>query len=335
MPRRYEFAPGLALSVEGRRAVFRHFDAEYGAADSAAASAAADVEIRFGAPASNGSQVVLRGGHKSVRWNVRLAPPESEPLRASIRLAGRPRSFALSLVQGYVVEPLVSVAAARRGRVLLPAAAFSDDGRALILMGRSRSGKSSLAVLALSAGRMLLGDDQVMLEEPRHCRPFPRRLRLYPDVRRTAPAAHAALSSRRRRGLDVRRAAEVISRGYVRPPIRVQATELGLAARSPLRISRVVLVERGGSARDVAVGSLESSAVVEAGVALLAEQRAKLRAAADESWNRALAAAAEAEAVILREVLEGVPAERLSLPAAWDAAQAIGALAERFRLGTA
>ncbi|MEO5577371.1 MAG: hypothetical protein ABIR67_11120 [Gaiellaceae bacterium] len=234
-----------------------------------------------------------------------------------------------------MVEPLISVAAARRGLVLLPAAAFSEDGGAVIVMGRSRSGKSSLAFLALSSGRMLLGDDQVLLEAPRGCRPFPRRLRLYPDVRRTAPAAHAALSSRRRRGLQLRWAADALSRGYVRPPIRVEATEVGLAARSPLAIGRVVLIERGGSGRELSVAPLERGAVVEAGIALLAEQRAKLRTVADERWSGALAAAAEAEEVTLHQVLQGVPAERVGLPAAWDAAQAVGALAEHFRLGMA
>jgi hypothetical protein len=334
MPCRYEFSPGLALAVDGSRAVLAHFDAEYGVA-SAAVSGPVDVEVRFEPPPSNGPATILEGGHKTVRWHVGLAPPENEPLRAWIRLGGRPRSFGLSLVQGYFVEPLVSVAAAHRGYVLLPAAAFVDDGSALILMGRSRSGKSTLAALALAVGRRVLGDDQVLLEEPRRCRAFPRRLRLYPDLRRTAPRAYAALTSRSRHGLNVRRAGEAVSRGYVRPPIRVQATELGLAAPSPFPIGRVVLLERGGPGRELSVERLDTGAVVEAGAALLAEQRSELRAAADENWGRALAAVTEREATTFRRLLDGVRAERITLPAAWDSARAIAALAERFRLGRA
>jgi hypothetical protein len=333
--RHYEFAPGLALSLEGSGAVLRHFDAEYGRAGSTGLRGAADVEVSFEASVSNGPYCKLRGSHKTVSWDVALGSAESEPLRASIRLAGRPRSFGLSLVQGYIVEPLISIAAARRRLVLLPAAAFSDDGTALILMGRSRSGKSSLAVHALSAGRLLLGDDQVLLQEPRGCRPFPRRLRLYPDIRETAPAAHAALSRGSRLGLDVRRALDAVSRGNVRPPVRIQATELGLTARSPLPISGVALIERGGSGREVSAEPLRLSAAVEAGTALLAEQRAHLAVADDRNWSRALAAAADAEKERISEILEGVPAERLVLPATWDAARAISALADRFRLVTA
>jgi hypothetical protein len=312
--------------------VYAHFDAEYAPAASVAESSPADVEVRFEASASVSSGRILRGGHKSVRWHVNLAPPEREPLRASVRLRGRPRSFGISLIQGYVVEPLVSLAAARRGRVLLPAAAFSENGSALILLGRSRSGKSSLAVHALSSGRVLLGDDQVLLEEPRRCRPFPRRLRLYADVRHTAPASHTALSPRSRLSLQVLRVADALSGGYVRPPIRVQATELGRAGSSPLPIGRVVLIERGGSGRELSVNRLDAGALVDAGVALLAEQRAQLQATADESWDRAVRAAGKAEELTLRNVLGGVPAEQISVPRAWNAARAIGALAERFRL---
>ena len=327
---RYEFAPGLALSLQGRRVAVGHFDAEYASGGAVAPSGPVAVEVSVGA-ASQETRASFGGGHKSVRWEVGLSAPDSDPIRAVIGLAGRPRSFGLSLIQGYVVEPLLSFAAARRGRVLLPAAGFSTDGGALVVMGRSRSGKSSVATLALVAGRLLLGDDQVLLEEPRGCRPFPRRLRVYPDLRRTAPAAYAALPARSRRQLRVLSAVDVLSRGYVRPPVRVQASQLGRLARLSSPIARVVLVERT-TVRDVSVAALEPDDAVEAGVALLAEQRAVLRSANDPAWTRALSETSEAEAATLRRALDPVPGERISLPATWDAARAIRALAERLGL---
>jgi hypothetical protein len=331
MVRRYEFAPGLALSVEGNRAVVRHFDAEYASAVSVAPSGPVTVEVRFGA-AAHGVGERLRGGHKTVRWQIRLSSPDTDPIRAAITLAGRPRSFGLSLVQGYVVEPLLSIAAARRGRVLLPAAAFSEGDRTLVIMGRSRSGKSSVATLALVAGRTLHGDDQVLLEEPCGCRPFPRRLRVYPDLRRTVPSAHAALSAGNVRKLTLLGIVDAVSRGYVRPPLRVQPAELGRVAHSSSPIARVVFVERAHSTRELSVAALEPDAVVKAGVALLEEQRAMLGRVTDRAWAGALAEAAEAETLTLRRALDRVPAERISVPETWGAERAIGALAERLGL---
>jgi hypothetical protein len=94
----YEFAPGLALSVQGAGAV-DHFDAEYAPARSVAPSGRIAVEVRVGIGPEE-AQPTIRGGHKSVRWEVGLSSPDRDPLRATIRLRGVPHSFALSLVQG-------------------------------------------------------------------------------------------------------------------------------------------------------------------------------------------------------------------------------------------
>jgi hypothetical protein len=66
-----------------------------------------------------------------------------------------------------VVEDLVSVALAwmlaPRARYLVHGAAIARDGRAFLVLGGSRAGKSTLAAGALEAGWAVLSDDQVIL----------------------------------------------------------------------------------------------------------------------------------------------------------------------------
>src|SRR5215210_4284216 len=121
---RYRFRPELHLRVSGDRAALRHFDAEYGEAAVPDDGAPPAAEVRFTRRLRGGT--TSKGGHKTVRWLVGRSEPDAAPLRADVELRGAPRSFGLSLVQGYFVEPLVSVAAARAGYVLLPAAATGD-----------------------------------------------------------------------------------------------------------------------------------------------------------------------------------------------------------------
>jgi hypothetical protein len=66
-----------------------------------------------------------------------------------------------------VVEGLVAVALAwilaPRARYLVHGAAVARDGAALLVLGESRAGKSTLAAAALEAGWAVLSDDQVVL----------------------------------------------------------------------------------------------------------------------------------------------------------------------------
>ncbi|MGH3033299.1 MAG: hypothetical protein ACRDON_01920 [Gaiellaceae bacterium] len=328
---RYRFAPGLVLEVRGNRGVVRHFHSEYGSV-AVEPAGRVPVEVEFTAAAHSAGWIAVRGGHKTVRWEVAVAELDGESIRASIRLGGRPRTFALSLVQGYFVEPLLSVAAAHRGYVLLPSAALEEDGGALLLMGRSRSGKSSLSVRGLVGGRRVLGDDQVLLDVTGRCWPFPRRLRFYPDLARTAPGAYARLPRASRAALRLRRLGELLSGGYVRPPVRVRSDELGAGpGHDPLAVSRVVVIERAAGLERFRSAEIDSRSAVAQANELLEEQRAKLRSGA-EAWAEALDRTAEREALTLRQALADVPVERLSVPAHWDAVRALAALAERLRL---
>src|SRR5215213_1809452 len=150
-------APGIAMRIHGDDATLRHFRAEYAAAIMASPIAPLDVEIAFvKAVGSEGS--LLHGRHKTVEWDVQLIAGDEGPIRSAIAAVGVPRSFVLSLVQGYHVETLLALRAVERGAVLLPAAAFRTERGVTLLAGRSRSGKSTLAAIALTAGLPVFGD---------------------------------------------------------------------------------------------------------------------------------------------------------------------------------
>jgi hypothetical protein len=288
------------------------------------------VDISFdAAPETFQSSAVTEGGHKTARWRVALSPADATPLRAFIELRGRPRWFGLSLVQGYFVEPLLSIVAARSGHVLLPGAALAVEGTALVVMGRSGVGKSSLCARAISAGRQVLGDDQVLLHASARVWPFPRRMRVYPDLSRTAPAAYSLLSPRTRAALALRRVVRLLTRGYVAPSCAVDPSELGAAGlANSLDIGRIVVVERTGD-DDLRTEEVGASLAVDDALALLEEQRARLRAVEDSGWAIAFRRTREHERATLQDALTGKPIERVLLPRAWEAPRAVEALAKR------
>jgi hypothetical protein len=324
--RRFAFREDLQLRVIGGSAVLNHFDAEYGPAAAPDDDSRPDVEVRFARPVASG-RATIRGGHKTARWRVGLGAPTDQPLALSIALEGRPRSFGLSLVQGYFVEPLLSVAAARTGAVLLPAAGIIGDEGATVLMGRSRSGKSSVTVRALADGKPTLGDDQILLDGSGRCSAFPRRLRFYSDLPQTAPAAYARLRAATRFALRARRLVRALTRGYVAPPVRVSAAELGTYAREPFPAARILLVERAAAVERLTSTAADAASAVAFALMLIDEQRARLNDATGAAWALALNDAHESEARTLRAAFEGRIIRHIALPKSWDAVRTIDLLA--------
>lgn len=314
----FAFAHGLGLAVTGPGWLVAQFALEYAGAETGHGPADVEITLAGRTPA----HPAIRDRYKSVSWAVSLSDPDAAPLRAEIALGGRPRSFARSLVQGYFVEPLLSLAAARRGMVLLPAAALELDGEALVVMGRSRSGKSTLVARAAARGTATLGDDQVIVGPGARCSSFPRRTRLYPDLRRTAPGAYRGLPRGSRAALLARAVVRRLSGGYVAPSLAVQ---LRMRAAATLPIGRAVLIEREGTADAVESAPLARDDAVEAALAILAEQRGRLARA--PGWEEAAAAAADKERGLLRDALAEVPVERIRIPDRWPAEDAVPALA--------
>jgi hypothetical protein len=318
----------LRLEIQGSPRTLRHYRAEYGAV-MAGRDRPPDLVVSFrrrlaGAPA-------LQGGHKGLRWRIHLSQPSSRPLEATIALDGEPRTFGLSLLQGYVIEPLLALLATASDNVLLPAAAIDVDSHALVLLGRSRSGKSSLTALAAAAAFPVLGDDHVVVRGDGVCSPFPRRLRIYPDIRRTAPGAYAVLRRSDRARLRSLALVRTATRGAVAPPLRVPIDALGLRS-SPLPLGRVVVVERR-PAPELASVEIDREELVDVAAAILHEQRRALEGLRDAAWLECLGRTRAAETAILRRAFAGCDAAtRLVVPDDWEAAHAVTRVAAQLAL---
>jgi hypothetical protein len=327
----YAFGPAVRLGLDGAARARGHFDREYGPA---ATGENADVEarVRFMLRPPTGAGA---GGHKTARWRVTLSDPEDRPLRAGIQIGGGPPSFALSLVQGYYVEPLVGVALARAGFVALPSAAVAGGGGALVIMGRSRSGKSSVSVRQLAAGCALLGDDQIVIGPDGGCWAYPRRLRVYPDICDTAPEAWPRLRPATRRTLLAREAVRRVTRGYVAPSLAVPATEIGPPAPRGRHPAVGLLVVTRGESGALTESRRDAAWAAAQARGLLAAQRERLSALAGPRWSAALSDAVACEGAVLSGWLETVDITELTIPRDWDARTSVGALAARVadRLG--
>lgn len=322
--REYAFGPDVALRMRAPALALRHFDAEFGPVQ-AKSQPQVEVDLRFGRGRRlSGSR---KGGHKTVAWHVATAPPDCALLRASIEIAGGPPSFALSLIQGYVVEPLVSFALARAGFVALPSAAVEVAGAAVVLMGRSRSGKSTLSVRALARGRSVLGDDQVILDRTDRCWPYPRRLRVYPDIRVTAPAAWSRLPARTRSVLIARRIVKRLSWGYVAPSLPIAPTEFQAGApRSPMPVGRLVVIERVAGLGGLERAERDSAWAVQEARDILTDQRRAFVRLVGPQWEGYLASVVRMEEQTLNAAWARLPIQQLRVPAHWPAARAVSEL---------
>jgi hypothetical protein len=325
----FAFLDDLSLEVHGDERALAHFRAEYGAVR-ADPGGEANLVVSFGATSSHSR--CFEAGYRSLRWRVALDEIEDGPLRATIDLRGAPRNFGLSLLQGYVVEPLLGLLAPATGHILLPAAALATEDGALLLLGRSRSGKSSLVARAAATGTAVLGDDHVLVGVD-GCRAFPRRLRLYPDIAETAPAARAALPARTRAQLRVLGFVRTATGGAVAPPVRVPIETLGAVLRDPLPLARAVVLERREVPRLVAE-ALSRDELVETAVSVLREQRRALERVEEARWHEHLESVLAHEKSLLHAAFAQTAAiARLAVPTRLPAGESVAAIAAELAAG--
>jgi hypothetical protein len=330
----YRFGPGLTVSIRGERRARAYFRAEYGSAALAESSEIPLVEavigahVRATAEAASGEPELL-GAHKLARWRASVPiSPEVDTMRVAVAVRG---PLGLALVQSRVIEPLVSLAAVRAGSVLLPGAGIAQGDRTLLLLGRSRSGKTSLAARALAAGLRVLGDDQVIINADRECLPFPRRLRLYPDLSLTAPAAFAALRPSVRTRLAALGRVNALTRGFVAPPVSVSPSAIGADVDGPvgLLIGEVVVVRR---ARVDALTLQHINAeelAAETDDVVMGQRSEIFKVPGVRAAYETLLAH---ERAIISCALAAAPARRVLVPDSWTSEQAVGALARELQL---
>jgi hypothetical protein len=316
--------------VTADEGLLRHFRAEYGAPD---ATRPVRVSVSIDNRLPDDAVVDLQGGHKTTSWSVSLGRADADPLRAVLALRGRPRWFGVSLIQGFIVEPLISVAAAIGGHALLPAAAIAEEGGALLLIGRSRSGKSSLSARALALGRQVLGDDQVLIDAGGLITPFPRRMRVYDDLLETSPMAVRSLPPRVRLDLRLRRVVRLATRGFVAPSLAIPRNAFGDVQEAvAMPVHRIVVVRRSTSAQELSMEPISREDVRSEAMEILGEQRRRLSRTQRDDWLTLLQSVSEREAATLRAALHAAPTHLVSVPEAWGAPWAVDALARALEI---
>ena len=342
--------PSLGLEIAGSTGLIPHFAREYGAPTQreldgprlivrplARARRASTISARLGPDGGPHSAAtdrpIVTARHKTTRWRIRLGAPSLATVTCELSIAG---VFGRSLVQSTVVEPLLSVVAARRGEALISASGIVVDGAAIAVAGVSRSGKSTLALRAWAAGRSILGDDRVILGPDGRLRGFPRRLRLYPDLDTTAPAAFSRLGGGVRRRLAIAAIVRRLSRGWVGLPVLVDRDDVGLVEGS-VRLARVVVVDRVSAGGQEGADQLVATDDPERVAALLDAIAAKdlaWVAAQGPDWAAEAQRTREIQGGIIRQAVESNAARLtvMSLPASWPAPRAIEALARALGL---
>ncbi|MBA2724420.1 MAG: hypothetical protein H0U53_00365 [Actinobacteria bacterium] len=276
------------------------------------------------------------GGYKTARWRVSLGDSHWDELAGKVALLSLPRSFGLSLIQGYFVEPLLEMAFVRRGAILAPAAGFVNGRGATLLLGASRSGKSSLMVRALGEGVRILGDDQVIISSQKTTFSFPRRLRVYPDIRTTAPSTYSTFPRGTRTALRGLGALSRSTAKWVAPPLRIQPSAVGPApAKEELPLERIYLIQRDERVEEPHRSVVDVLTIVERMLALLDRQREKLSpiVAAEPAWIKLLEHVRDRERHILGKALEGIDAEQLIMPKRWEPVRAIDYLQQQIGVG--
>lgn len=321
--------PAIGLEVDPSLSdLARHLAREYGDPRPGAVTDPSLVlsplaRARVARAGDNGAVRATR--YKTTRWRVRLAAPDDQRLRCDLQVQG---VFGRSLVQSTLIEPLLSVVLARRQEALVSASGIVVGGHALAIAGVSRSGKSTLAVRAWGNGRRILADDRLIVTGDGRVRGFRRRLRLYPDLVRTAPAAAERLGPAVRRRLGIAGLVRRGTRGWVGLPVLVDPSAVGVDGQASVPLGRLVVVDRSDDAATTDVRLRDEPDKVWSLLERIVRRDLAWVSDQGPAWQAAADAIAASQVDILRAAVRasGAAVAALSVPSSWDAPRAIAAV---------
>ena len=222
----YVFPPGVVLRIVSRRShVLAYFDAEYGPFRTAST---ADVQLtvhvgKRSNMAHSPGAVVHRRRRKLTNWTITFTDLESE--RTCIEFDGH-GVMTLPYLQSFYIEPLLRFKLLLRDHALVHGASVCKGSKSRVFVGGSRVGKTSLTLSQADRGNAVQGDNYVILSPDGTSVAFPRRLRVYPDLRRSLPAIHRRLPLTTRARLKSYVILTRLSRGYANPAIRLPLAQL-------------------------------------------------------------------------------------------------------------
>ncbi len=95
------------------------------------------------------------GSHLTARWNVKINSCQ-EPTRKLLLHGNR---FSRFIVSKWIVEPLIKIAAEKKGHVMVHAGAITDGEKAVLIAGEGGAGKTTWVLSWAGEGHPYLGDD--------------------------------------------------------------------------------------------------------------------------------------------------------------------------------
>ena len=224
--RYYEFPPGVVLRILSPRShVLAYFDAEYGPLRTAG-TADVQLSVRVGKQGKithSTDAIVYRRRHKLTSWTITLSDLESE--RTSVEFDGH-GVMTLPYLQSFYIEPLLRLKLLLRDHALLHGASVCNGSKSRLFVGGSRVGKTSLTLSQAERGNAVQGDNYVILSPDGRSIAFPRRLRVYPDLRTSLPTIHRRLPFTTRTRLKSYVILNWLSRGYANPATRLPLAQL-------------------------------------------------------------------------------------------------------------
>jgi hypothetical protein len=225
----FVFPSGVTLRIQSsQREVLAHFREEYrhGAAE---ADGPADVEVYAGkeAIAASSDPYLLERGfggrHKILRWRVGIAGIDESTTRIAFEGGGQ---MVISFLQTFYAEPLLRLKFASRGYALVHAACVARDGGSVLFPAGSAVGKSTLTLQHAAEGYPVQGDNYVILAPDGRTLAFPRRMRIYSDLKRTAPQVFGKLPAAEQRRLRAAGIIKRLSAGYSNQPRRLTVQQM-------------------------------------------------------------------------------------------------------------
>ena len=244
----YLFPSGVALRIHStQRDLLAHFRGEYGEG-TGEPSGRPDVEVYAGkaAVASSPDPGLLASGfagrHKVLRWRVGVAGIDQDTTTVAFDGGGQ---MVISFLQTFYVEPLLRLKFAARDHALVHAACVVKDGCSVLFPAGSAVGKSTLTLQHAAAGQPVQGDNYVILSPDGRTLAFPRRMRIYSDLRSTAPEVFKRLPAAEQRRLVVAGIVKRLSAGYSNQPRRLTVQQMlaGSKACPEARLQAVFLLK--------------------------------------------------------------------------------------------
>src|SRR5437867_13229607 len=227
--RMYRFPSGVTLRLQtDQREVLGHLDAEYGSV-STEALGEADIDVYAGQSAISSSaqdsefNEAYEGRHKTVHSRVAVSSLQAETIRVLFEGRGQ---LVISFLQTFYIEPLLRLKFLKRGNALLHAACLAHGERSILFPAGSGVGKSTLMLRHAASGKLVQGDNYVILTGEGHTLAFPRRLRIYSDLAAVSPDIFGRLPSAERWRLRIAGLIRRLSLGYANLPRRLAIDEI-------------------------------------------------------------------------------------------------------------